>query len=110
MYRPNSPEISFKQEEFGRDRVTVSVEWTSTKELENSFESHVSYGVSIKPSTDVTIVKIDTTRANMTVSYNVRYNVSVVAVFCDQMNTSDVIELMYGKKLDQYYHYKYKNN
>ena len=101
MYHPKSPEIVVTKEDFGMDEVTISLEWTSTQELvENSFESLISYNVSIKPSVGANVViMVDVTRANLTVPHNTLYNVSITAIFCDQINTSTVtiINLMYGK-------------
>ena len=96
-----SPEIVFNNEDFGMDGITISLEWQSmlTQAVNNSFEYLVSYDVNVMPSVDATVIMIDLTRANLTVSYNAPYNVSIVAVFCDQMNTSrsTIIELIYGE-------------
>lgn len=80
------------------NEVTVNLEWMSTQELiENSFESLVSYNVSVMSSVGVEVVVVDATRANLTIPYNTLYNVSVTAIFCDQVNTSTSINLTYGK-------------
>ena len=85
-------------ENFGEDEVTVSLEWTSTQEIiEDSFESFTSYNISAKPSESVKVVMVDAMRANLIVPYNVLYNVSVTADFCDLFNASTVMNLMYGK-------------
>ena len=101
VYRSKSPEIVVTKENFGMDEVTVSLEWLATQELtKNSLDSLASYNVSVKPSMDVRIVMVDAMRANLTVSYNTPYNVSVITIFCDQINTSRIIKLYYGKFAD----------
>ena len=100
MYHPKCPEIVVTKKDFGMDEVTISLEWLATQELtENSFESLASYNVNVEPSTGVKVVMIDVTRVNLTARYNTLYNVSVIAIFCDQINTSTIIELNYGKLL-----------
>ena len=78
--------------------MTVSLEWTSTQDItENSFESLTSYNISAKPSESVKVVMVDAMRVDLTLPYNVLYNVSITAVFCDLFNTSTITNLMYDK-------------
>ena len=101
VYHPDSPEIILSSEDFGMDNITISLEWQSklTQELNDTFEYLISYNVNVYPSINTRISVIDATRANLTISYNVHYNVSIFAVFCDQTNTkrSTIYELIYGE-------------
>ena len=97
-YHPNSPKIVVTKEVFGMDEVTVSLEWLATQELtERSFESLVSYYIRVKPSMGIKVIMVDATRANLTMLYNTLYNVSVTAILCNQINTSTIVKLYYGK-------------
>ena len=97
MYHPYLPKIKFMTEEFGINEITIGLEWTSTQDYRDPFHSLVSYDVNVEPNDDIIVVMVDTLRANLTVLYNIPYNVSVVAAFCGQMNASDIAELMYGE-------------
>ena len=100
MYHPKSPEIVVTKEDFGMDEVTISLEWLATQELtENSFESLASYNVNVRPSIGVKVVTVDAMKANLTILYNTLYTVSVTVIFCDQINTSTIIKIYYGKLL-----------
>ena len=95
------------------ENVTVSLEWQSklTQGFNNTFEYLISYSINIKPSIGARISKIDANRVNLTVPYNIPYNVSIFAVFCDQMNThrSTIYKLIYGEYVlfhTHVYHYK----
>ena len=95
MYHPKSPEIVVTNENFGMDEVTISLEWLSTQK--NSFESLVSYNVNINPSVGIKVPMVDAMRANLSLPYNILYNVSITSLFCDEINTSTIINLVYGK-------------
>ena len=101
MCHPDSPEVTLSNEDFGMENVTVILEWQSkvTQGFNNTFEYLISYSINIKPSTGAKISMIDANRANVTVSYNVPYNVSIFAVFCNQTSTqrSIIYELIYGE-------------
>ena len=61
-----------------------------------SYENlYVSYNTSTEPEIDATVILISNTRANLTLSYNTPYNVSVVADPCGHQATI-IIEIFYG--------------
>ena len=91
-HHPRTPVVEY-EEYFGVNTVTVSLWWTN-----ESAHSLVMYHVIATPSSDVTIVTSNTT-ANVTLSYNTLYVVSVVADFCGQSNATANIELHYGEQL-----------
>ena len=88
--------IQIESENLERDGVIVILEWTQ----ENN--SYYSYNVSVIPY-PVSTLNPEGMRAQLNVSYNVRYNVSVVAtpiINCGQGNDNTVtasIELHYGE-------------
>ena len=88
---PTSPLI-ITEEEFEMDRVAIGVHWTQ--------ESHenllVSYNISIVPTIGSEATMISNTKANLTVLYNIPYNVSVVADLCGSQATTQ-IEIYYGE-------------
>ena len=92
---PSFP-MAHTEEEFGMDRVAVGLHWTQ--------ESHedllVFYNVSIVPIIGTTVIMTSNTRANLTVPYNTRYNVSIVADFCGRQATT-TIEIHYGECMYQ---------
>ena len=73
------------------ERVTIQLNWTQ------SGNSLVAYGVGVIPSSGTTVSIIDSTTANLTLSYNTPYNVTVVADFCGQRNATTMIDVNYGK-------------
>lgn len=79
------------EEEFGEERVTIHMNWTQS---ENSL---VSYSVSVVPRNGSTISIIDSTKANVTLTYNTPYNMTVVADFCEERNATTLIKFSYGK-------------
>lgn len=76
-YHPVSPLVNIG-EDYGPDKITVSLWWT--QEIHDNLL--VSYSISILPMVGVTITMISNTRANLTLSYNTLYNMSVMADFC----------------------------
>ena len=88
-YYPNPPNVD-TNEHFEQERVIIGLYWT-----EEPNEPHVSYSISIVPMANTTISVIGDARANITVSYNTPYSVSVVADFCGRRN-STTLELNYG--------------
>ena len=81
------------RETFGVETVTVSLQWT--QEIHQGLL--ISYSVYVLPVGGVTIAMFSNTRANLTLSYNTPYTVSVVADICGQRNSTTFIELNYGK-------------
>ena len=86
-YRPNQPEVDL-EEQFGVDNVTVFLQWI--EELSNSL---VSYHVSVEPMAHV---NADNSRANLTLLYNIPYNVSIVADVCNRINATTKLMKNYG--------------
>ena len=89
-HHPRTPVVEY-EEYFGVDTVTVSLWWTN-----ESAHPLVMYHVYATPSSVVTIVTSNT-RANVTLSYNTQYVVSVMADFCGLNNATANIELNYGE-------------
>ena len=90
MY-PNTPLLDIETE-FGMDEVAVSLHW-SQESHDNLF---VFYSISIEPAIDATITMISNTRANLTLTYNTPYSVSVVADFCGHQATT-IIKVSHGR-------------
>ena len=59
-------------------------------------QDNVLYSSSIFPSRETTIKFIGSTRVQVTVAYNTRYNLSIIGTLCGQ-NTTEVIELHFGE-------------
>ena len=81
------------EEIFGTERAAISLQWT--QEIHQGLL--VSYHLSVVPMDDTTLTMSGNTRAILTLPYNTPYNVSVVADFCGQRNSTTLIELNYGK-------------
>ena len=89
-YHPNKPNVSL-EEQYGPGNITAFLQWT--EELNNSL---VTYHVSVEPMASV---NNSTGRANLTLSYNTRYNVSVVADICGRINATTSLMVNYGKHI-----------
>ena len=78
-------------EEFRADDITVT--------LELSGESRVPYSVSVVPQVDVVVT--GSTIVQLTVLYNIQYNVSIATSLCEQSyRYTTVHRLVYGKLLN----------
>ena len=88
--------IHLESEEFGTEHVTVNLEWIK--------EDGVDYRVMTIPQVAPIPSKMSM-NAQLTLSYNISYNVSVVATLCGQ-TSADFIELYYCESLF-YYSYMY---
>lgn len=73
---------------FQKTNVTVTLEWTQ--------EFLTSYNIT-KVIPQATVVFVNDTSFQLTVPYNVPYNVSVTAYLCGQKTSTD-IELLYSGK------------
>ena len=103
------------EEIFGTERAAISLQWT--QEIHQGLL--VSYHISVVPVVDATLTMSGNTRAILTLvfliltsrgrllpgilailtlPYNAPYNVSVVADFCGQRNSTTLIELNYSKR------------
>ena len=85
--RPDPPDGVIKSEIFTSSNVVVTLQWNNLPE--------VSYSVSVTPS--VPSVTSTNTSAMLTVIYNTRYNVSIVATNCAGESDPYITELHYGK-------------
>ena len=74
------------------DHLTVLIEWMAEKGVTYNIRSENLREMCAK------IVSVTTSSAQITVSYNTSYNVSVEATLCGQMNVSSV-EIYYGEFL-----------
>ena len=83
-------QLNIRPVRFGNDNVTVIVEWTK--------EDHVSYHVEVVPQVLEEYYDEDASveMVQVTVDYNVHYNVSVLATLCGE-SSIDVIEIYYGQ-------------
>ena len=87
---------------FEEERVTIYLNWTQS---ENSL---VSYSVSVGPRNGATVSIIDSAKANLNLTYNTPYNVTVVADFCGQRTATALIELNYGNVIISVYILSFK--
>ena len=89
---PQILEVSTSLEQFERDGVTVILEWT----LEYS-GTFYSYHVTVVPSVAI-LTYSGRVRVQLKVSYDVSYNISVVASsLCGQRNVTAFTILHYGE-------------
>lgn len=79
--------VQVKSEEFHGENVTIVLNWAQ--------ENNEFYDASIIPS--VPMLRTGGTTIELTLQYNTRYSVSIVAFLCEY-NTTDVIDLHYGKE------------
>ena len=86
------PKLSTTVSRYGSDNVTVTLEWLPGLEVE------VSYDISVVPA-PLDRSMFNRTSLQATVSYNILYNVSVVASHCHLQNTT-IIEFKFGKTMN----------
>ena len=77
-------------EQFGSEVVNILLEWTVQEEIRG-----LMYTISIIPQTNVQFNGMRTARLSL--SYNVPYNVSIVALCGENTSPPLYIELQYGK-------------
>jgi hypothetical protein len=76
-----------------RDGVIVILWWTEYSPLYQFY-----YHIDVKPQPAVINLTLERTSIELKVSYNILYNVTVVAVpFCGQNNVTTSTELIYSK-------------
>ena len=80
--------VQVESEEFHDENVTIVLNWAQG---DNEF-----YNASIVPS--VPMLHTGSTTVQLTLQYNTHYSVSIVAFLCEY-NTTDVVDLHYGKKI-----------
>ena len=83
---PHPPEVNVTSN-FSSDSVTVNLDWTE--------EDGVSYNVSVTPP--LMIRKVCSTCVELTVPYNIVYNVSVLSTLSGCNTAATVVELIYSK-------------
>ena len=67
-------------------------------------QDNVLYSLSVSPELEATVRFVGSDRVQVTLFYNIRYNLSIVGTLCGQnINTTDVIELHYGEYIVQQY-------
>ena len=87
MHAPAFPTtIEVESEEFQSENVTITLKWAQG---DNEF-----YNVAVVPHMPVQYT--GSTTLELTLLYNIQYNMSIVAFLCEY-NTTDIIELLYGK-------------
>ena len=84
------PIMKSKPEQFRNETITVFVKWTAEENYDTIIPS---------VSSQVTINESNGTSAQLILSYNILYNVSVTATLCEQSLSSSAIELLYGESL-----------
>ena len=75
-----------ESEQFQSENVTIILNWAQG---DNDL-----YNIRVNPYLPIHF--IGSTTAELILLYNVQYNVSIIAFLCEY-NTTDVIELLYGK-------------
>ena len=83
-------------QDFRPDNITMSLIWS--QEIHDNFRIPISYMVSVLPTMKATLTMVNSTWVNITLLYNTRYNMSVVADFCGRRNTTMLMGIYYGKK------------
>ena len=74
---------------FGTNGVTATLEWTQ--------ENDVNYDVNIFPQVSSTVKVLRSSSLQLTLLYNTHYNVSIVAIRCEE--TTTFIPIYYGEIL-----------
>ena len=87
--RPDPPDRVMLSEVFNSGSVAVTLQWNNLPE--------VSYSVSVTPSVSAVTSTTTNTSARLTVMYNIRYSVSIVATNCAGESDPYITELYYGK-------------
>ena len=91
VYSNSLLEVETEVLSFGVDDITISLSWTQEE------SSIISYIVSIIPQATVTFIQ--STNIHLTVSYNARYNVTIVGTLCGRDISSTAVELNYGEHI-----------
>ena len=81
--------IQVESEAFHDENITIVLNWAQG---DNEF-----YNASIVPSVPM-LLDTGSTTIQLTLQYNTHYSVSIVAFLCEY-NTTDVVDLYYGKKI-----------
>ena len=90
-YYPNAPDVEYS-EEYGLDRVNVSLNWSQEAEI------LVSHRVCVLQRKDTEVLCTNSeAKATVILHYNVQYNVSVSADFCGLNSNTTLIDLNYGE-------------
>ena len=93
--------ITSLSEHFEINNITVILGWTPESSL-------YRYNVNVVPQPEVKWFQNDSTRAQLTIAYNVLYNVSVIAThLCGQNSVTAMIELYYGEYIYIYIYIYY---
>ena len=86
--------IQVESEVFHDENITIVLNWA---QRDNEF-----YSASIVPSVPMLLDTSGSMTAQLTLQYNTHYSVSIVAFLCEY-NTTDVVDLYYGKELNHMY-------
>ena len=84
---PHPPKVNITSN-LSSDSVTVNLDWTE--------EDGVSYNVSVTPA-PLMIRQVCSNCVELTVPYNIVYNVSVLSTLCGRNTAATVVELIYSK-------------
>lgn len=77
------------QEHYGTENITVLLDWTE--------ELHVLYNITVTaPDLERLVRLVESSSAQLTLSYNTVYSVRFVATLCGQNSTNN-FKLQYGK-------------
>ena len=87
------PTFSISEEHYGADNVTVIVKWTQAEQVQ---QVYVLYSSTVVPS-DVSVITTGITSRQLTIPYNMEYNLSIVATTPCRPNATAVIKLNYGE-------------
>ena len=92
LAHPDPPDVGIPEVlEFGTDNIIILVEWIQSRHHEN----HTAYSIDAMPQ--VTVAFIKSTSAQLQISYNTQYNVSITAFLCGHSNATTMIMLEFGE-------------
>ena len=87
---PSSPELENVQVNYYETNVTLKLRWTPVRD--------VSYNVTVEPQTAAIVTFIGSTAVKLTLYYNIRYRLNIVATLCNQSSTTTVVDhYLFGK-------------
>jgi hypothetical protein len=79
--------------EFGINSIVMFITWTQSR----NFNNNIAYFITAIPQ--VIVMFINTTSAQLRVSYNTQYAISITATLCGLSNATTIVTLHYGETL-----------
>ena len=99
---PDSPNLTAPRIlEFRTDIIIVLFDWNQSQHHRN----HISYHVDVIPQHLVhnMITLTSSASAQLQLSYNTYYNVSITAILCGQRNATIIVSLDFGESFVNYF-------